>query len=72
MAYHNHDNVTARLTQHAGPKERHLETLVHNTLHSIILTRLLPRTLVQITLQIRSLPEEEAATGVNTVCDHHL
>ncbi|KAH9877901.1 hypothetical protein J1614_003118 [Plenodomus biglobosus] len=49
-----------------SPKERHLETLLHNTLRSIILTRLIPRTLVQITLQIRSLPEEESSTGVNT------
>ncbi|KAF1847154.1 uncharacterized protein K460DRAFT_413952 [Cucurbitaria berberidis CBS 394.84] len=49
-----------------SPKERHLETLLHNTLRSIILTRLIPRTLVQITLQIRSLPEEDDSTGVNT------
>jgi len=49
-----------------SPKERHLETLLHNTLHSIILTRLIPRTLVQVTLQIRTLPEEEESTGVNT------
>ncbi|KAH9871345.1 hypothetical protein IAQ61_005524, partial [Plenodomus lingam] len=49
-----------------SPKERHLETLLHNTIHSIILARLIPRTLVQITLQIRSLPEVESSTGVNT------
>ncbi|KAF2678526.1 hypothetical protein K458DRAFT_376418 [Lentithecium fluviatile CBS 122367] len=49
-----------------SPKERHLETLLHNTLRSIILTRSIPRTLVQITLQVRSLPEEEISTGVNT------
>jgi hypothetical protein len=55
------------LTAHQGPKERHLETLLHNTLRSIILTRLIPRTLVQITLQVRSLPEEDATSGVNTV-----
>ncbi|KAF2873607.1 hypothetical protein BDV95DRAFT_627485 [Massariosphaeria phaeospora] len=48
-----------------SPKDRQLETLVHNTLRSIILTRSIPRTLVQITLQIRSLPEEAASTGVN-------
>jgi len=51
----------------AGPKERHLETLLHSTLRSIILTRSIPRTLVQITLQIRTLPEEEASTGVDPV-----
>ncbi|KAF1943733.1 hypothetical protein EJ02DRAFT_399709 [Clathrospora elynae] len=48
------------------PRERHLETLIHSTLRSIILTRLIPRTLVQITLQVRSLPEEDASAGVNT------
>lgn len=50
-----------------GPRERHLETLVHNTLRSIILTRSIPRTLVQVTLQVRSLPEEDSTAGVNTV-----
>lgn len=49
-----------------SPKERHLETLLHKTLRSIILTRLIPRTLVQVTLQVRSLPEEDGSTGVNT------
>ncbi|KAF2736081.1 hypothetical protein EJ04DRAFT_463778 [Polyplosphaeria fusca] len=49
-----------------SPKERHLETLLHNTLRSITLIRSIPRTLVQITLQIRSLPEGEAAVGVNS------
>ncbi|KAJ4405765.1 exosome non-catalytic core subunit rrp46 [Didymella pomorum] len=48
------------------PRERHLETLLYNTLRSIILTRLIPRTLVQITLQVRSLPEEDSSAGVNT------
>ncbi|KAF2995687.1 exosome non-catalytic core subunit rrp46 [Curvularia kusanoi] len=48
------------------PRERHLETLLHSTLRSIILTRLIPRTLVQITLQVRTLPEEDASVGVNT------
>lgn len=50
-----------------GPRERHLETLVHNTLRSIILTQSIPRTLVQITLQVRILPEEDSTAGVNTV-----
>ncbi|KAF2466067.1 uncharacterized protein BDR25DRAFT_269156 [Lindgomyces ingoldianus] len=49
-----------------SPKERHLETLLHNTLRSIILTRSIPRTLVQITLQVRSLPEGGTVTDVNT------
>ncbi|KAF3048579.1 exosome non-catalytic core subunit rrp46 [Didymella keratinophila] len=48
------------------PRERHLETLLYNSLRSIILTRLIPRTLVQITLQVRSLPDEDTSAGVNT------
>ncbi|KAF1957813.1 hypothetical protein CC80DRAFT_442748 [Byssothecium circinans] len=58
-----------------SPKERHLETLLHNTLRSIILTRSIPRTLVQITLQVRSLPEEESSCGVSstlTILPHLL
>jgi len=58
------------LNQQLGPKERHLETLLHSTLRSIILTRMIPRTLVQITLQVRSLPEEDSNTGINTVCPY--
>jgi len=63
---HVHEEIGI-LTACTGPKERHLETLLHNTLRSIILTRLIPRTLVQITLQVRSLSEEEGTTGVNSV-----
>ncbi|KAF2220858.1 ribosomal protein S5 domain 2-type protein [Elsinoe ampelina] len=43
-----------------GPRERHLETLIHSTVRHIILTHLHPRTLIQITLQILSLPETES------------
>jgi exosome complex component RRP46 len=52
----------------AGPRERHLELLVHSTLRSVILVRAIPRTLVQITLQVRSLPEEDATCGIDSVC----
>lgn len=55
------------IQSHPGPRERHLELLLHNTLRSIILVRMIPRTLVQITLQVRSLPEEEAAVGIDSV-----
>ncbi|OCK87481.1 uncharacterized protein K441DRAFT_691128 [Cenococcum geophilum 1.58] len=44
-----------------SPKERHLEALIQATLRHIILIRSYPRTLIQVTLQIRSLPEEESA-----------
>ncbi|KAF2705920.1 hypothetical protein K504DRAFT_413928, partial [Pleomassaria siparia CBS 279.74] len=49
-----------------SPKERHLETVLHNTLRSVILTRSIPRTLVQITLQVKSFPEEESVSGVGS------
>jgi exosome complex component RRP46 len=58
------------LTRHPGPRERHLETLLHSTLRTLILVRSIPRTLVQITLQVRSLPEEDSTTGLNTVRPH--
>ncbi|KAF1921428.1 hypothetical protein BDU57DRAFT_510235 [Ampelomyces quisqualis] len=50
-----------------SPRERHLETLLHSTLRSIILARQMPRSLVQLTLQVRSLPDQEASTGVNSM-----
>lgn len=49
-----------------SPKERHLEALIQATLRHIILVRSYPRTLIQVTLQIRSLPEEESS-GVGSV-----
>lgn len=48
------------------PRERHLETVLHNALRSVILIRNIPRSLVQITLQVRTLPEGDDVTGVNT------
>ncbi|KAF2809050.1 uncharacterized protein BDZ99DRAFT_477528 [Mytilinidion resinicola] len=44
-----------------SPRERHLESLLRTTLQHIILTRAHPRTLIQLTLQITSLPDEESA-----------
>ncbi|EKG15617.1 Exoribonuclease phosphorolytic domain 1 [Macrophomina phaseolina MS6] len=44
-----------------GPKERHLETLIHNTLRHVVLVRNHPRTLIQVTLQVLSVPEGDAA-----------
>jgi exosome complex component RRP46 len=42
-----------------GPKERHLESLIHSTLRDIVLTHMHPRTLIQLTLQIVNTPEQE-------------
>ncbi|KAF2762732.1 hypothetical protein EJ05DRAFT_471682 [Pseudovirgaria hyperparasitica] len=41
-----------------SPKERHLESIIHSLLRSVILTRKLPRSLIQIVLQVMTLPEE--------------
>ncbi|OCL12836.1 hypothetical protein AOQ84DRAFT_436733 [Glonium stellatum] len=49
-----------------GPRERHLESLIQATLRHLILVRSYPRTLIQVTLQVRSLPEEESA-GIGSV-----
>jgi len=46
-----------------GPRERHLETLITTLLHSVILTTLHPRTLIQVTLQILSTPENRASSA---------
>lgn len=42
-----------------GPKERHLESILHSTLRHVILTHNHPRTLIQITLQILNTPDDE-------------
>lgn len=42
-----------------GPRERWLETVLQNVLKTILLVRLHPRTLFQITLQVTKQPENE-------------
>ncbi|KAF1982435.1 hypothetical protein K402DRAFT_424543 [Aulographum hederae CBS 113979] len=44
-------------------RERHLESLLHSTLRSIILTHTFPRTLIQLTLQIVSTPDKMGYGG---------
>ncbi|KAF2088031.1 hypothetical protein K490DRAFT_65311 [Saccharata proteae CBS 121410] len=44
-----------------SPKERELEATIHSTLRHCILVRQFPRTLVQVTLQVLSLPEGDVA-----------
>ncbi|RKF60683.1 Exosome complex component RRP46 [Erysiphe neolycopersici] len=43
----------------AGTRERHLESLLQSTLRQIILIYEFPRTLIQVTLQISSSPEDD-------------
>jgi hypothetical protein len=44
-----------------GTRERHLESILQSTLRQIILIHNFPRTLIQVTLQITSTPENENA-----------
>jgi exosome complex component RRP46 len=44
-----------------GARERHLESIMQSTLRQIILIHNFPRTLIQVTLQITSTPENENA-----------
>jgi exosome complex component RRP46 len=44
-----------------GTRERHLESILQSTLRQIILIHNFPRTLVQVTLQITSTPENKDA-----------
>lgn len=44
-----------------GTRERHLESILQSTLRQIILIHNFPRTLIQVTLQITSTPEDEAS-----------
>jgi exosome complex component RRP46 len=54
----------------SGPKERHLETLIHSTLRDIVLTHMHPRTLIQLTLQIVNTPEQENTLPASFVRSH--
>ncbi|KAI9813434.1 MAG: exosome non-catalytic core subunit rrp46 [Pycnora praestabilis] len=45
-----------------GTRERHLESILHSTLRHIILVQNHPRTLIQITLQVTSTPENDSAS----------
>lgn len=49
-----------------GTRERHLESILQSTLRQIILITNFPRTLIQVTLQITSTPEN-ATTGSKLV-----
>ncbi|GAB7350418.1 hypothetical protein MBLNU459_g1031t1 [Dothideomycetes sp. NU459] len=42
-----------------SPKERHLESLIHSLLRHVVLTHAHPRTLIQVTLQLASTPDDE-------------
>lgn len=46
-----------------GTRERHLESILQSTLRQIILIHNFPRTLIQITLQITSTPENKTVSS---------
>lgn len=44
-------------------KERHLEKIVGDTLRGVVLTEMFPRQMVQVTMQIMSVPVDETLAG---------
>lgn len=58
-----------------GTRERHLEAILQSSLRQIILIHNFPRTLIQITLQITSTPENDTAWSklvqASSVCLPH-
>ncbi|CZT08455.1 hypothetical protein WAI453_007239 [Rhynchosporium graminicola] len=55
-----------------GTRERHLESILQSTLRQIILIHNFPRTLIQITLQITSTPENDTAGSKLTLASSNL
>jgi len=55
------DVIVRPATGVGGTRERHLESILQSTLRQIILIHNFPRTLIQITLQITSTPENDTA-----------
>lgn len=49
----------------AGVTERHLESIVQNTLKHIVFMTAHPRTLVQVTLQVTSVPRSGHEEAIN-------
>ena len=46
-----------------GLRERHLESIIQNTLRHVILVSAHPRTLIQFTLQIINGPDDDSNPG---------
>lgn len=59
-----HIEVNVRPNEGVGQvKERHLETVIANTLRDVIYTEMFPRQMVQVTLQITKVPVDDNALG---------
>lgn len=52
-----------RSNRKTGTRERHLESLITSVLRSIVLTKLHPRTLIQITLQLLTTPDNGSTSA---------
>lgn len=48
---------------HLGLREKRLESIIQNTLRHVILVSAHPRSLIQFTLQIVTIPEDDSVTG---------
>lgn len=48
---------------HLGTRERHLESVLQSALRQLIPIRNYPRCLIQITLQVTGIPENDYANG---------
>lgn len=46
-----------------GIRERHFESLIHRTLRQVVRVQDLPRTLIQVTLQITTGMDQDSASG---------
>lgn len=62
---------------HLGTRERHLESVLQSALRQLIPIRNYPRCLIQITLQVTGIPENDYANGKVTQYNivrpnHHL
>ncbi|RDL36784.1 uncharacterized protein BP5553_06136 [Venustampulla echinocandica] len=55
-----------------GTRERHLESILQSTLRQIILTHNFPRSLIQVTLQVTSTPENDTAGAKIVQAGSHL
>lgn len=63
---------STRSDNNLGTRERHLEVLITSVLRSIILTKLHPRTLIQITLQLLTTPENGSISAPVSQYASHL
>lgn len=57
------NSIMLQLLTFSGTRERHLESIIQSSLRQIILIHNFPRTLIQVTLQITSTPDNDFANS---------